>query len=135
MLAIIISKPPIIIIIIIAAADHNHHDNHNPGGGQKGRTVSIYWINPNSITSEASYMRKLLRLYYIGSRKYVIENRNLPNQTLNLKRYTRTLNNSSNQIWEYQRVSSKSDVGKLEIRCREFEKRTFEQRNLKAGNF
>ena len=49
MLAIIISKPPIIIIIIIAAADHNHHDNNNPCGGQKGRTVSIYWINPNSI--------------------------------------------------------------------------------------
>ena len=47
MLAIIISKPPIIIIIIIAAADHNH--NHNPCGGQKGRTVSIYWKNPNSI--------------------------------------------------------------------------------------
>ena len=51
MLAITISKPPIIIIIIIAAADHNHNNNnhHNPCGGQKGRTVSIYWINPNSI--------------------------------------------------------------------------------------
>jgi hypothetical protein len=50
MLSIKISKPPIIIIIIIAAADHNHNNNHhNPCGGQKGRTVSIYWINPNSI--------------------------------------------------------------------------------------
>ena len=49
MLAIIISKPPIIIIIIIAAADHNHDHHDNPCGGQKGRTVSIYWINPNSI--------------------------------------------------------------------------------------
>ena len=37
--------------MLIAAADHNHNNNHNPCGGQKGRTVSIYWINPNSINT------------------------------------------------------------------------------------
>ena len=65
MLAIIIPKPPIIIIIIIAAADHNHN-HHNPCGGQKGRTVSIYWINPNSIIASISKSRiaNISRNYY-----------------------------------------------------------------------
>ena len=67
MLAIIISEMLAIIIfemlaIIIAAADHynynynccppiadHHHHNHHRCGGQKRRSVSIYWINPNSI--------------------------------------------------------------------------------------
>jgi hypothetical protein len=48
MLAIVIFDMP---AIIIAAADHNHNNNNNPCGGRKGRTVSIYWINPNSINN------------------------------------------------------------------------------------
>jgi hypothetical protein len=46
------------IIIIIAAADHNNN-NHNPCGGQKGRTVSIYWINPNSINKVYGYYQQM----------------------------------------------------------------------------
>ena len=73
MLAIRISKPPIIIIIIIAAADHNHNHNnhHNPCGGQKGRTVSIYWINPNSINLPIPY-RSLSK--YTGGAKVIFNN-------------------------------------------------------------
>ena len=50
------------------------------------------------------------------------------------RRGTRKLINSSNEHWKYQRVSSESDIGKLEIRFRDFEKRKIEQRNLKHVN-
>ena len=66
---------------------------------------------------------KLFRLHYIGSRKYVIENRNSPNQTFTLNWYMRKLNNSSNKIWEYQRMNSKPGIGKLEMPFRDYETR------------
>ena len=78
---------------------------------------------------------KLLRLHYIGYQKNVVGNRNLPNQTFNLKRYTRNLNDSSNQGGEHQWLNSKLGIGKLDIRLRVLETRKIEQRRLKASNF
>ena len=83
----------------------------------------FWWIDIEMWGRMDSYTRKLLRLHYIGSRKYVIENRKLLKQTSKQKRYTRKLNHTSNQSWEHQRVSSKSEIGKLEIRFRDFETR------------
>jgi hypothetical protein len=44
--------------MIIAAADHHDHHNNHRCGGQKRRSVSIYWKNPNSIneTARAPFM-------------------------------------------------------------------------------